>query len=154
MEARVVHRGSGTISIGLTTSSPESRNLHVPGYEPGTIGLSSRIVRKAGESTDSCIFYGQSNPVEEGFKAISTNDILGCAVESIVENGNTYRRCSFTINGNLVGQSRHLEDHELFPTIMMNSPGAIIDTKFAHKQHIHDTKGNCQSKHFIELSLY
>ena len=156
VEARVIDRGSGTISIGLTTSSPESRNLHIPGKDPGAIGISCLYWQNTGESAPSWLYYGQSSPVEENIDPISTNDVLGCHVESIVDNGilSAYRLCSFTINGNPAGQPRYLEDHELFPTIMLNSPGAIVETNFGQKQFIHDAKGNSQNKHFVELCLH
>ena len=131
----MVAAGSYVIGIGLTTSSPESRNLRTPGYDPGTIGLLSHPIGHR-------LFCGQNLEIDTVMQPMATNDILGCHVESVVENSKSYIICDFTINGKTAGQPCYLEEHELYPTIMLDSPGAIVETKFNPKAFDHDTKGN------------
>ena len=134
-EARVAVAGSGTIAIGLTTNSPDSRNLRIPGKDAGTIGI-------LGGPYDYGLFYGEKLEMDTFNAPMATNDILGCHVESVVDSGHSYRICKFTVNGNPAGRPCYLEEHDLFPTIMLNSPGAVVDTKFTQKRLVHDTKGN------------
>ena len=130
-EARVVAAGNHLIGIGLTTSSPESRNLRIPGYDAGTIGLLSHAKQILHR-----LYCGQNSEIDRVNLPMATNDILGCHIESIVDNNKSYRICHFTINGKTAGRPCYLEEQELYPTIMLNSPGAIVETQVKPKGNL------------------
>ena len=87
------------------------------------------------------IYHGKKSFVEERLDGVASNDVLGCRVEVLSYGKIRYRLCSFTINGKPAGTPRYLEDVKLFPAIMINSPGAILDTNFGEKRFYHDPKG-------------
>ena len=133
-ETTLTNFEGNNLAIGLTTHIPEKRILRFPGKIPKTIGLGVH-----GEGSVICC--GGQGLIEEGIDPVSSHDILGCKVELIECDGARRRLCSFTINGKPAGTPRYLEDVELFPAIMINSPGAILDTNFGEKRFYHDPEG-------------
>ena len=133
-ETSITSLGSNSVAIGLTTHIPKKRNLRFPGRICKTASLEVQDKRFS-------VYFGSSIPVEKEYRSASSSDVLGCKVEMISDDTARYRLCTFTINGNLAGSSRYLEDVELFPAIMINSPGAILDTNFGEKRFFHDPKG-------------
>ena len=87
------------------------------------------------------LYYGGPSLFDGGIDPVSSKDILGCKVELIECDSARHRLCSFTINGKPAGTPRYLEDVALFPAIMINSPGAILDTNFGEKRCYDDPKG-------------
>ena len=108
---------------------------------PKTIGLA--VGDKGSE-----LYYGGPSLIEKGIDPVSSHDILGCKVELIECDSARHRLCSFSINGKPAGTPRYLEDVELFPAIMINSPGAILDTNFGEKRFYHDPKGIHCKQHY------
>ena len=133
-ETSLTNLGSNSVAIGLTTHIPGTRSLRFPGKIPKTIGL-------AVDDKSSELYHGGPSLFEEGIDPVSSHDILGCKVELIECDRARHRLCSFTINGKPAGSPRYLEDIELFPTIMIDSPGAILETNFGDKKFIHEPKG-------------
>ena len=133
-ETTLTNLGSSNLAIGLTTHIPEKRSLRFPGKIPKTIGL-------AVDDKSSELYHGGPSLFEEGIDPVSSHDILGCKVELIECDRARHRLCSFTINGKPAGNPHYLEDVELFPAIMIDSPGAILDTNFGEKRFYHDPKG-------------
>lgn len=140
-EVKVVDRGSGSVAIGLTTYLPESRNLRRPGDDPGTIGLTSSFYTSTGESAFSLIYHGQKAPIEKKVDPIVTDDVLGCHLKCICVHDVCLKICYFKINGKQAGKPRCVEGHVLFPTIGMNSPGAVAVSNFGEDDFVHNIKG-------------
>ena len=140
-ETSITSLGSNSVAIGLTTHIPKKRSLRFPGRICKTASLEVQDKRFS-------VYFGSSIPVEKEYRSASSSDVLGCKVEMISDDTARYRLCTFTINGNPAGTPRYLEDVELFPSIMTNSPGAILDTNFGKKRFYHDPKGTHCKQHY------
>ena len=133
-ETSLTNLGGSFVLIGLTRHIPENMSLGFPGTIPKTISL-------AVDDESSELYYGGPRLIEKGIDPVSSQDILGCKVELIECDSARHRLCSFSINGKPAGTPRYLEDVDLFPAIMIGSPGAILDTNFGEKRFYHDPKG-------------
>ena len=138
-ETTINKLGSNLIAIGLTTHIPKSKSIQRPGKIPDTIGLSIR-------KDSSNLFYdGKSYDhvdLKHGFGQISENGVVGCRVESFVDQNKLYRLCNFTINGKQAGSPYYLDDLELFPSISISSHReALLYTNFGQEKFIYDGPG-------------
>ena len=139
-ETTIINLGSNLIAIGLTTHIPKSKSIQRPGKIPNTIGLSIR-------KNSSNLFYdGKSYDyidLKHGFGQISENGVVGCRVDSFVDQNKLYRLCTFTINGKQVGSPHYLDDKkDLFPSITISSQTeALLYTNFGQEQFIYDQPG-------------
>ena len=150
-EVEIANLGSGSISVGLTTNRLESRNLRRVGEDPGTIGLSSTYIRPGGQPGPSVIGFHQMDPgdwyEQENLTPIDTGDIIGCRSISITHSNHTFICCLFTINGELAGKPEILQDVEVFPTVGINSPGAVVKGYFREEEFRYNRGGDILRNH-------
>ena len=133
-EAIVCKYDNGSISMGLTTNLETSRNGKFPGWDPCTFGIGStwNIVPSDVQNILPRyvvnIYCGKRKEVYRRRQTISVGDRIGCKLETTEKD--LLIRFVFTINGEPIGEPLFGPQLALFPTIGMNSVGAVIDTEF------------------------
>ena len=144
-EATVSAYDNGTISIGLTQYSLHSNNGKFPGWDPGTFGLATTYNTDSGEPVKFINISNGSRDTGRQIclkKKISPGDKMGCRLDyepNKNKKDDIKIKVDFTVNGKFVGNqllSTFDKVGELYPTIGMNSLGAILTTKFYWNKQI------------------
>ena len=130
--------GIGTLFIGLTSNNPESRNGHSVGSDPGTIGLAIYFRE---DGCEWAINFDTQLRVKSGSVIIKPGDKLTCQLKQFLVKGVSYKICSFQISGKVVGEPIYINLVELFPTIGMNLPKAVVTTSFGIEAFYNRAKG-------------
>ena len=74
-------------------------------------------------------------------EAFTCNDVVGCQLKKVITDDNEYGICTFTKNGQVIGPARYIKWTELYPTIGLASPGAIVQPNLSGTNFLHDFEG-------------
>ena len=131
-EINIVDPGeTGMIGICLTEGNARLRDGDFTLWKKRSIGYfgNGKIHHNTDTPITSC-------------KTFSTGDTVGCFVERLFVNENRLQFCFFTRNGKRLGPIILLNNKDFYPTIAMNSPGAIVKANLGESEFAWNIQGN------------
>ena len=122
-ETTIVDKGQyGYITIGLSKTSPETRDGNIPGNFIGSAGYQSNSGRMMADGN-----------VVKAVDKLAVGDTLGCGFYRLIVDGTIFLRFYFTKNGEYLDGSGYLEEGEYYPTIAMMY-GGKVQTNFGENK--------------------